>query len=148
VQRLGVGVAALLRVKLRQIVQRYSESVSQRGANSKNRLSTLAYPRCAWCLCLSVPNGGYRKPVEAAIMKGLGVVAGVPDVIVIHAGRCYALEIKAPGGRATPKQLAAIAAMEAAGAYTCIAENLDRALSKCLSAGESCGGERHEQAAP
>jgi hypothetical protein len=25
-----------------------------------------------------VPNGGYRKPVEAAIMKGLGVVAGVP----------------------------------------------------------------------
>jgi hypothetical protein len=75
-----------------------------------------------------VPNGGYRKPVEAAILKGLGVVAGVPDVIVIHAGRCYALEIKAPGGRATPKQLAAIAAMEAAGAYTCIAENLDRAL--------------------
>jgi hypothetical protein len=73
-------------------------------------------------------NGGYRKPVEAAIMKGLGVVAGVPDVIVIHAGRCYALEIKAPGGRATPKQRAAIAAMEAAGAYTCIAENLDRAL--------------------
>jgi hypothetical protein len=73
-------------------------------------------------------NGGYRKPVEAAIMKGLGVVAGVPDVIVIHAGRCYALEIKAPGGRATPKQLAAIAAMEAAGAYTCIAENLDRTL--------------------
>jgi hypothetical protein len=73
-------------------------------------------------------NGGYRKPVEAAIMKGLGVVAGVPDVIVIHAGRCYALEIKASGGRATPKQLAAIAAMEAAGAYTCIAKNLDRAL--------------------
>src|SRR5215475_7396543 len=76
-----------------------------------------------------VPNGGYRKPVEAAIMKGLGVVAGVPDVIVIHAGRCYALEIKAPGGRATPKQLAAIAAMEAAGVFTAIAEGLDRALA-------------------
>jgi hypothetical protein len=74
-------------------------------------------------------NGGYRKPVEAAIMKGLGVVAGVPDVIVIHEGRCYALEIKAPGGRATPKQLAAVAAMEAAGAFTAIAEGLDRALA-------------------
>jgi hypothetical protein len=73
-------------------------------------------------------NGCYRKPVEAAIMKGLGVVAGVPDVIVIHEGRVYGLELKAPGGRATPKQLAAIAAMETAGAYTCIAENLDRAL--------------------
>jgi len=28
-------------------------------------------------------NGGFRKPVEAAIMKGLGVTAGVPDVIAI-----------------------------------------------------------------
>jgi hypothetical protein len=72
-----------------------------------------------------VPNGGYRKPVEAAIMKGLGVTAGVPDVIAIHEGRCYAMEIKAEGGRPTPKQLQAIAAMEAAGAYCW----LDRALA-------------------
>jgi hypothetical protein len=77
----------------------------------------------------AVPNGGYRTPVEAAIMKGLGVVPGVPDVIAIHEGRCYALEIKAPGGRATPKQLETIAAMEAAGAFTAIAEGLDRALA-------------------
>jgi hypothetical protein len=74
-------------------------------------------------------NGGYRKPVEAAIMKGLGVVAGVPDVIAIHEGRCYAVEIKAPGGRATAAQLETLAAMEAAGAYCCIAEGLDRALA-------------------
>ena len=55
-------------------------------------------------------NGGYRKPVEAAILKGLGVVAGVPDVIAIHNGRVFAMELKAPGGRATDKQLEAIAA--------------------------------------
>jgi hypothetical protein len=73
-------------------------------------------------------NGGYRKPVEAAIMKGLGVVAGVPDVIVIHEGRVYGLELKAPGGRASAAQLETLAAMEAAGAYTCVAEGLDRAL--------------------
>ena len=76
-------------------------------------------------------NGGYRKPVEAAILKGLGVVAGVPDVIAIHNGRVFALELKAEGGRATPKQLDVLAAMEAAGAFTCIAEGLDRALA-CL----------------
>jgi hypothetical protein len=76
-----------------------------------------------------VPNGGYRKPIEAAIMKGLGVKAGVPDVVAIHQGRVYAVELKAEGGRATPKQLEAIAAMEAAGAYCCIAEGLDRALA-------------------
>jgi hypothetical protein len=76
-------------------------------------------------------NGGYRKPVEAAIMKGLGVVAGVPDVIAIHNGRVFAMEIKAEGGRATDKQLACIAALREAGAFTCIAEGLDRALA-CL----------------
>ena len=74
-------------------------------------------------------NGGYRKPIEAAVLKGLGVRAGVPDVIAVHAGRCYGLELKAPGGRPSEVQLAAIAAMEAAGAYCCIAEGLDRALA-------------------
>jgi hypothetical protein len=73
-------------------------------------------------------NGGWRSPIEAAIFKSLGVVPGVPDVIAIHEGRCYGLELKAEGGRATPKQLEAIAAMKAAGAITCVAEGLDRAL--------------------
>ncbi len=76
-----------------------------------------------------VPNGGYRKPIEAAILKGLGVVAGVPDIILIHRGRVYGLELKAEGGRSTEKQLETIAAMGAAGAYCCVAEGLDRALA-------------------
>ena len=74
-------------------------------------------------------NGGWRSVIEAKIFKSLGVKAGVPDVIAIHKGRVFALELKAEGGRATPKQLEAIAAMEAAGAYCCIAEGLDRALA-------------------
>jgi hypothetical protein len=76
-----------------------------------------------------VPNGGYRRPIEAAIMKGLGVKAGVPDVICIHRGQIFAMELKSAGGRATAKQRETIAAMEAAGAHTCIAEGLDRALT-------------------
>lgn len=76
-----------------------------------------------------VPNGGYRRPVEAAMLKGMGVVPGVPDIIAIHEGRCYGLELKAEGGRASEKQMAAISAMESAGAYTAIAEGLDRALA-------------------
>jgi hypothetical protein len=64
-------------------------------------------------------NGGYRKPVEAAIMKGLGVVAGVPDVIAIKDGRVFCLELKAEGGRATDNQLECIAALREAGAFTC-----------------------------
>jgi hypothetical protein len=80
-----------------------------------------------------VPNGGYRRPAEAAVLRGLGVVAGVPDVIAIHNGRRFALEIKAEGGRTTDKQLATIAALREAGAFTAIAEGLDRALA-CLEA--------------
>ena len=76
-----------------------------------------------------VPNGGYRKPVEAAIMKGLGVVAGVPDVIVIHAGRCYALELKRAGGRTTDNQRACLAALREAGAITGVVDSIDAALT-------------------
>jgi hypothetical protein len=74
-------------------------------------------------------NGGFRRPIEARILKGQGVRAGVPDIILIHDGRTYALELKAEGGHATAKQLEAIAAMEAAGAYCCLAEGLDRAIA-------------------
>jgi hypothetical protein len=64
-------------------------------------------------------------------MMSLGVVAGVPDIFIVHNGRCFALELKTEGGRATDKQLACIAALRDAGAFTCIAEGLDRALA-CL----------------
>ena len=66
-------------------------------------------------------------------MKGMGVVAGVPDIIAIKDGRCFALELKVPGGRATDRQLATIAALREAGAFTAVAEGLDRALA-CLEA--------------
>ena len=35
-------------------------------------------------------NGGYRKPIEAAIMKGLGVKASVPDMEAASADCCIA----------------------------------------------------------
>lgn len=76
-----------------------------------------------------VPNGGYRRPREAAILKGLGVTPGVPDIVLIHKGRCYGLELKAKGGRPTDRQLSAMSAMDEAGAFVCIADGLDRALA-------------------
>jgi hypothetical protein len=76
-------------------------------------------------------NGGYRRPIEAKILHGLGVTSGVPDVIAIKDGRCYALELKRAGGRVSEAQLACLAAMQRAGAFTAVAEGLDRALA-CL----------------
>jgi len=77
-----------------------------------------------------VPNGGKRKPIEAAILKGLGVVAGVPDIIAIRAGHAYGLELKAEDGRATVKQIETIAAMEKAGATVALAVGLDAAINQ------------------
>ena len=75
-------------------------------------------------------NGGWRSRVEAAILKGMGVKAGVPDVIAIEGGRCYALELKAPDGRLTPVQRDSHAALAAAGATVAVAYGLDDAIAR------------------
>jgi len=41
------------------------------------------------------PNGGARRKTEAAIMRGLGVRAGVPDLIMVHQGKVFAMELRA-----------------------------------------------------
>ncbi len=75
------------------------------------------------------PNGGARRPIEGAILKGLGVVAGVPDIIAIKDGRTYGLELKAPGGRLSDNQLATHSAMLEAGVQVATADSLDAALA-------------------
>jgi hypothetical protein len=74
-------------------------------------------------------TGGYRTAIEAAIFKGLGVVAGVPDVIVVKDGTTYALELKAEGGRLSETQCNTIEAMERAGAVVGVAVGIDQALA-------------------
>jgi hypothetical protein len=66
--------------------------------------------------------------IQGARLKGLGVRAGVSDIIAIHQGQIFALEIKAPGGRPTEAQLEFIDDMRNAGAFTSIAEGLDQAI--------------------
>jgi hypothetical protein len=82
-----------------------------------------------------VPNGGKRRPIEAAIMKGLGVTAGVPDIIAIRKGHTFALELKADGGTPTAKQIETMAEMEAAGATVTLAVGLDAAIAQLESWG-------------
>ncbi len=53
----------------------------------------------------AVPNGGWRSPVEAGIMVGQGVRAGVPDLVVLlPGGKSIYAELKASKGRLSPKQ--------------------------------------------
>jgi hypothetical protein len=78
-----------------------------------------------------VPNGGYRRRAEAKILAGLGVRAGVADICAVHAGKFYALELKAPGGHSTAAQTAFRDSISAAGGFAAEAVGLDAAL-RCL----------------
>ena len=84
---------------------------------------------------IHVPNGEFREPVEAAIFKGLGVRAGVSDLLLWHNAKSYALELKAPGGRTTEVQSQFLSDMQRAGAFADVAVGLDAALRKLESWG-------------
>ena len=75
------------------------------------------------------PAGGYRSPVEAMVFKGLGVQPGVPDILIIHGGKCFGLELKSEHGRVTPAQLDCHERMERAGAVVGIARGIDEAVA-------------------
>lgn len=77
--------------------------------------------------------GGQRGRVQGAILKGLGVRAGVSDFVFLRNGKFYALELKADGGRPTEDQLKFISDVNSAGGFAAWAAGLNRALA-CLEA--------------
>jgi hypothetical protein len=79
-------------------------------------------------LWFHVPNGGRRNPVEAAIFSGLGVRPGASDLILLHDGRAFALELKTERGRPSAAQMQFISEFRAAGGEASIVNGLDQAL--------------------
>ncbi len=76
----------------------------------------------------AVPNGGYRTNAEAAIFSGQGVIAGVPDLIVIARGLPFGLELKTEHGVLTAVQRETQARMRQAGAIVATTYGLDDTL--------------------
>jgi hypothetical protein len=75
------------------------------------------------------PNGGRRDHVTASILQGLGTLAGASDLILLHQGAAYALELKTEDGKPTPAQLAFIGAFSEAGGTGAITYGFDHALT-------------------
>jgi len=73
-------------------------------------------------------SGGYRRPIEAAIYTRLGARPGLPDVMILHQGRLFCLELKADTGRLTDIQRNTIESMQAAGVPVAVCHGLDSAL--------------------
>jgi hypothetical protein len=74
-------------------------------------------------------NGGvHQRGRRAGINSGLGVVSGVPDIIILARGQVYALELKTDRGKVSTEQHSAMARMKQAGAIVSVAHGLDAAI--------------------
>lgn len=60
------------------------------------KLFRLFYPKY---MIFSVPNGGARSSIEAAILSAEGVMPGLSDLIAVAEGKILFIEMKAPQGR-------------------------------------------------
>lgn len=68
------------------------------NAEAKLQIAVINYIRMAFpdVLVLAVPNGGKRSMIEAAMMKKMGVLAGVSDLLLFWQGGYGAIELKRP----------------------------------------------------
>lgn len=89
-----------------------------------------------------VPNGGKRKKIEAAILKGMGVRAGVSDLFLAVPKRVTAsaefrggmfIEMKAPDGRVTTEQNEFIAIVQRAGYAAIVCWSTDEAIRAIIN---------------
>lgn len=97
----------------------------------------LQYPSIGRLL-FSVPNGGARSAIEAGIMKGEGVTAGVSDLILLYPSGGYGslcIEFKTEKGKQEPSQKEWQALVEAHGNKYVICRSFDdfqREIRACL----------------
>ena len=89
--------------KLNKIMARYLESRIQQSCVKWFRYQYSNIAR----LLFAVPNGGSRNRIEASIMKGEGVTAGVSDMILLVPTESYSslcIELKAGKNNQTDLQ--------------------------------------------
>lgn len=93
-----------------------------------------------WC---HYPAGGKRNAREAARLKGMGVKAGVPDVMIYEpweGGFGVVIELKRPklgkrpAGTTTPMQREWLARLRQRGWRTAVCYTLDEVIEVCDSA--------------
>ena len=91
-------------------------------------LRARAYPDVVW---FHVPNDAKRSPGTVKRLQAMGMLPGVSDLILVHRGHVYALELKSATGRATESQMEFASRVNAAGGHAVVCHDVDRAL-RCL----------------
>lgn len=91
------------------------------------------HPNVAYC---AIPNGGYRRRIEARIMKGLGTVPGAPDLVLwFPPGKSLCLEVKTEIGRVSESQWWFHAKLQWCGVPVVIVRSLEDAIEACKGMG-------------
>jgi hypothetical protein len=103
--------------------KRRSEQLIQRAL--VERLAWQKPPGVWWA---HIGNGGYRKPIEAAIMAGLGVRRGAPDLAFVVDGRAFFIELKSERGRLSEAQRECHEQIRQAGGIVGVAGSIDEAV--------------------
>jgi hypothetical protein len=108
--------------------------MSARRRSPEAQLQRSLVDHLRWCARSDVwwthhANGGYRRPIEAAIFKSLGVQPGAPDLLIVRAGQALFIELKAPGRKLSPSQVECHEALRRVGAAVETADNIDQALA-------------------
>ena len=79
--------------------------------------------------------GGYRKPVEAAILKSIGAVSGFPDLMILGELDSYPtawfFEVKADKGRVSLGQEACHEQLRDLGFQVAVVRSLDEVWTAC-----------------
>lgn len=82
----------------------------------------------------SMPLGGGGR-LRGAILRGVGVKRGLPDVLVVNDGRTIWLELKSDKGRVSPEQRECHAALASARSSVSVVRSLDDAIEALQRAG-------------
>lgn len=91
----------------------------------------VAHLRRAGVCFFHVPNEGKRGPRARSQLHGLGVMPGIPDLVIVDPcpGHCGAvLELKSDTGRVSPEQREWLAKFADRGWATACTHGLDEAL--------------------
>lgn len=80
-------------------------------------------------------NGGIRSPIEAAIMVGLGVRKGFPDLLMLGPGRFVVGEAKASNGKLSRDQEEWRDWFISIGAPWFVFRSIDELIAGCVDAG-------------
>lgn len=83
-------------------------------------LASAVQPPAFWT---TFPAGGGGR-TRGARLKACGMIAGVPDILVVHNGQILGVELKTAKGRVSYVQQLAHARLRAAGAYVVTCRSL------------------------